>query len=288
MAGKSCQICGMPSGMYPLCKEHLIMKSAGKVIKDKGGKWKMQEIIESTICIICENTAYGKPLCVDCYKESMDRRDEFDKNQKSYELRDYYFNLRSSIYRITNFEYIKNNCKKLFALAYLVHEIHKDHSLIDRVIGDVKNIVEKKKPQKNIVLTSYSEQSDSQKSYIIRTIDGHIVKSRGENIIDDILYNHNICHCYDKDVLEIDSKERTLKADWFIPVRGNQGIYIEYWGMDTGDYIKNKCEKIKIYQEYEISLIEVEKDDINDVSGLATRLFREIRTKEKEILAKKY
>ena len=38
--GKNCVICGKPSGMYPLCREHLQMKAEGKVVKcEECGKW---------------------------------------------------------------------------------------------------------------------------------------------------------------------------------------------------------------------------------------------------------
>lgn len=285
MAGKVCQICGTPSGMYPLCKEHLQLKNEGKVVKNDEGKWivKEEEYIKYQSCVICSSISYGKPLCIDCYKESVERKDEFDKNQKPFELKDYYFNLRSNIYRITNFDYVKNNSKKLFALAYLVNEIHKDSSLINRVADDVQDIIQKKTPQKDIKTTQYSEQSDSQKSSIIRTIDGHIVKSIGEQIIDDILYNNQICHCYEKDVYEIGSNQRTIKADWFIPVAGNKGVYVEYWGMDTDDYKKNKDEKKKLYKDHEIPLIQIEKDDTKDVSGLTSRILREYESLKSEI-----
>lgn len=37
---KTCVICGKPSGMYPLCREHLQMKADGKVIKcEDCGTW---------------------------------------------------------------------------------------------------------------------------------------------------------------------------------------------------------------------------------------------------------
>lgn len=285
MAGKTCQICGKPSGIYPLCKEHLQLKNDGKVIKDDSGSWILlsEEKTSESNCVICNNPSNGKTLCLECYKESVERKDEFDKNQKPFELKDYYFNLRSNIYRIANFEYVKNNSKKLFALAYLVNEIHKDSSLLSRVTDDVKDIIEKKTPSKNIKLTQYSEQSDSQKSSIIRTIDGHIVKSIGEQIIDDILYNSLICHCYEKDVYELGVGQRNIKADWFIPVYGNKGIYVEYWGMDTDDYMKNKDEKKKLYKKYDIPLIQIEKDDTKDVSGLSSRIMREYESLKEEI-----
>lgn len=38
--GKNCVICGKPSGIYPLCREHLQMKAEGKVIKcETCGDW---------------------------------------------------------------------------------------------------------------------------------------------------------------------------------------------------------------------------------------------------------
>ena len=42
--GKTCVICGKPSGMYPLCKEHLQMKNEGKVIKcEDCGAWHLKD-----------------------------------------------------------------------------------------------------------------------------------------------------------------------------------------------------------------------------------------------------
>jgi len=313
MATKTCQICGRPSGMYPLCFDHMRMKNEGKVVKNEAGAWVLQTETVPTIkpnekptpvskpvekpaavtkepekvtlsdCIICGKQAYGRPLCGECYKESNERKDEFDRNQKAFELRDYYYNLRSNIYRITNFDYVKDNSKKLFALSFLVNDIYKDTSLINRVVDDVKDIIEKKAPQKNAKPTKFTEQSDSQKSSIIRTVDGHIVKSAGESIIDDILYNNNICHCYEKDVYELGTDERTIKSDWFIPVYGNKGVYVEYWGMDSEDYIKNKDAKKKLYKEYNIPLIQIEKDDTKDVSGLTSRILREYQSLKNEI-----
>ena len=61
MTSKFCQICNKPSGMYPLCKEHLKMKDEGKVIKDNNGKWILKEFIETPFsfknktntCLLC-------------------------------------------------------------------------------------------------------------------------------------------------------------------------------------------------------------------------------------------
>lgn len=209
----------------------------------------------------------------------VDIKDSFDKNTKPFELKDYYFNLKSNIFRMQNFEYIKNNSIKLIAIAYLLKELHKDESLSDRVINDVKELIITKKPKvKEQKISEYTEKQDSQKETIIRTLDGHRVKSDPEAIVDDILYNLRIPHCYDKKVSEISSDERSISCDWYIPVLSNsQGVYIEYWGMNTKDYIINKEEKRKLYKEHKIPLIEIEKDEIkNDHQGLSDRIRSEL------------
>lgn len=285
MAGKECHICGKPSGIYPLCTEHLKLKNEGLVIKNEDGKWieNKEETNGEQTCVICKNSSNGKKLCLECYKETNERKDEFDRNQKVFELKDYYYNLKSNVYRILNFEYVKDNSKKLIAIAYLVNDIYKDTALLDRVFDDVEQIIKTKTPQHEQIITETTEKSDSQKEMLLRTTDGHIVKSKGEVIIDDILYNNMIVHCYEKEVIEIPSTKRTIKSDFFVPVFANRGIYIEYWGMETGEYKKNKEEKKKMYEEHSIELISIEKNDITDKAGLEARLVREIRSLKEKI-----
>ena len=214
----------------------------------------------------------------------LDYKDSFDKNSKIFELKDYYFNLRSNIYRMKNFNYIQSNCNKLMALAVLSKDIYDDESLTDRIINDIKDIIEKKKPQEKQENSEYSKTQDSRKEEVQRTADGHYVKSYPETVIDDILYESRIIHCYEKKVSQISSDEQTVTADWFIPVTDSRhGIYIEYWGMNTKEYLQNKERKRKAYKEYDIPLIEIEKEDYKDKRGLEDRLLSELN-----MLAKKY
>jgi predicted nuclease of restriction endonuclease-like RecB superfamily len=115
-------------------------------------------------------------------------------------------------------------------------------------------------------------------------IDDSITVSGGDSVtIDDILYENRIVHCYEKKV-PIDSDEQTIKCDWFIPVTDSRhGIYIEYWGMNTKDYLQNKERKRKAYKDHDIPLIEIEKDDYRDRQGLTDRIISEINK-----LARKY
>ncbi len=283
----NCQICGEYSGYFPLCKKCNALKEEGKIVKCANcgnyhfvNKKCACDSIKKDIatCIVCGENAPNGSLCRDCYYEMRDFKDSFDKNAKVFDLKDYYFNLRSNIYRMKNFEYIQSNCNKLLALANLTKELFGDESLTDRAEEDVKEIIEKKKPEQKQTVSEYSKTQDSRKEEFLRTADGHYVKSNPESIIDDILYDVRIVHCYEKKV-PISSDESTIKADWFIPVTdGRHGIYIEYWGMNTKEYLENKERKRKAYKEHDIPLIEIEKDDYKDRQGLTDRIISEINT----------
>lgn len=102
MAGKICQICGENSGIYPLCKKHLEMKSNGEVVKnEETGKWefskeflKKNNIVNTkeknfneietnsnvTInkenkskCITCGRETDGLLFCGSCYHKYKDK-----------------------------------------------------------------------------------------------------------------------------------------------------------------------------------------------------------------------
>jgi hypothetical protein len=296
----NCKVCGKPSGYFPLCKDCNDLKEKGKITKcDSCGEWyetakgcdckkssaKKTETATTKKtnnsggnCIVCGESAPNGSLCRKCWYEMQDYKDSFNKNAKVFELKDYYFNLRSNIYRMKNFDFIKSNCNKLMALAVLVKDLFSDESLTDRIENDIKEIIANKKPQKEQVATEYSKTQDSRKEELLRTADGHYVKSNPESIIDDILYDVRIVHCYEKKV-PISSDEQTITADWFIPVTdGRHGIYIEYWGMNTKEYLENKERKRKAYKEHDVPLIEIEKDDYIDRQGLTDRLISEINS----------
>lgn len=306
----TCPICGAPTSSYMghyrkdgLCKKHAADLKNGLIeivavgVDEADNKYhsvQKKNITEGPSierqrqedgkCIVCGSDAPNGSLCKDCYYEMLDYKDSFDKNDKLFELKDYYFNLRSNIYRMKNFDYIQSNCNKLMALAVLSKDLYGDESLTDRIVSDIKEIIEKKKPREKQESTEYSKTQDSRREELHRTADGHYVKSYPESVIDDILYELRIIHCYERKVSQISSDEQTVTADWFIPVENSRsGIYIEYWGMNTKEYLQNKERKRKAYKAHDIPLIEIEKDDYKDKRGLEDRLLSEINA-----LAKKY
>ena len=306
----ACNLCGGESGKYFLCFKCNKLKDEGKALKCSDcGQWhyadktckckenlvkkvvkeppvddkKTKPVVGDGICIVCGEKAPNGYLCRDCYYEMRDFNDSFDKNSKVFDMKDYYFNLRSNIYRMKTFDYIKSNCNKLMAIANFVLEMYHDSSLTDRAANDIKDIVESKKPKEEVSVSEEVKQKDSHKEELRRTCDGHYVKSDPEITIDDILYENRIVHCYEKKV-PIDSDEQTIKCDWFIPITDSRhGIYVEYWGMNTKEYLQNKERKRQAYKAHDIPLIEIEKDDYKDRQGLTDRIISEINK-----LARKY
>ena len=242
-----------------------------------------------SICIVCGEKAPNGSQCHPCWTMSKNFVDELDKNAKAYQLKNYYYNLSSSIWRMSNFESVKKNCNKLFAIANLTNSLHKDSSLSNKIDSDIAKIIEKKKPkEENDKPTKRTnreiEIDDSNNEKIIKTKDGHLVKSSLEQQIDDILFNARIVHSYDQEVWEITTDDdRPIFSDWYLPVVANKGIYIEYWGMSTSDYLRNKERKIKQYSEYNLPLIGIEKDELkSDTQGFEVRLIRQINKLAKE------
>ena len=154
------------------------------------------------------------------------------------------------------------------------------------IVYYITDKIDKKKQSKHKDNKNEEEQQNAKTIIAVadieknRASDGHICKSEGEVIIDDILFKVNVCHAYERRVKEIPSyKDRSVIADWFIPLGGFEGIYIEYWGMNKKDYQDNKEEKLKLYEKYssEVKLIQIDKNDINDRQNLEDRIFTELK-----------
>ena len=104
-----------------------------------------------------------------------------------------------------------------------------------------------KKPEKREKPTSF------------KCLDGHIVKSKGELIIDNQLCRLDIQHEYENN---IEIHGNNIKTDWYLP---KYNIYIEYWGYYGKEYEKRKEEKIKLYKNGKFKLISIEDIMFTDI-----------------------
>lgn len=93
----------------------------------------------------------------------------------------------------------------------------------------------------------------------IRASDGHMVRSRGEAMIDGLLYENRIVHAYERLV----PIEQTMYCDFFLP---EFNLYIEFWGMESNPkYKARKEKKLDMYRQNGLKLIEVKDEHINNL-----------------------
>lgn len=111
------------------------------------------------------------------------------------------------------------------------------------------------KKLRNFFKKSYQPETPSS----FKCLDGHIVRSKGELIIDNFLHNNNIQHEYEK---TIKVRGKPIKCDWYLP---KLDIYIEYWGYFGKEYMKRKEEKIKLYKQGKLTLLSIENIMFKDI-----------------------
>ena len=92
-----------------------------------------------------------------------------------------------------------------------------------------------------------------------KCVDGHVVRSKGELIIDNHLHRLGIKHEYER---TIRVRGKPIKYDWYLP---NHDIYIEYWGFYGKDYEKRKEEKLNLYRKGKLKLISIENEMFCDI-----------------------
>lgn len=96
-----------------------------------------------------------------------------------------------------------------------------------------------------------------------RADDGHYVRSQGEMIIDNWLYNNNISHEYEKKII---LKDEEYFADFYIR---DKNLYIEYFGItNNDDYTKKAEHKKSIYKENNINCIYLYPEDLKNIQDI--------------------
>lgn len=104
--------------------------------------------------------------------------------------------------------------------------------------------------------------------------DGHTVLSTTESIIDNFLFDNNIKHITNKQLLKT-----KYRFDFYLP---EYDTYIEYWGLsEIPQYFEKRQDKEKIYRENNLYCINIEPTD-NPVVIIKEHLERRERKKVAE------
>lgn len=300
--GKTCEICGKPSGFFPLCTKCNKLKDDGKVVKcETCNKWHYLDkpcdckpiSKESTIvdkkekkCIVCGKNAPNGPLCIDCFKEKERVKGDFVQNRAKLEITEHYYNQKNALYKVKNEEYIDNGILRLIAISEELSVFHNDNSLKERVSSDIKKLQEIKSQSENEQLKSdlpfvkkSFDDEDYRKQWTAehQCDDGHYVRSISEKTIDDWLYNNGYVHAYEKSVFMESDPNAIVLSDFYLP-SGN--VYIEFWGLnDDQKYLERKEKKIKMYTDNHLQLISLEEKDVKRLNDIMQRKIYEFTKK---------
>jgi len=109
------------------------------------------------------------------------------------------------------------------------------------------------------ILNLYKRKFLPQRATSFKCLDGHIVKSKGELVIDNHLYHLGLEHEYEN---TIRIRGNPIKYDWYLP---EFDVYIEYWGYFGKEYMKRKEEKLNLYQKGKLTLISIEDVMLKDI-----------------------
>lgn len=91
-------------------------------------------------------------------------------------------------------------------------------------------------------------------------MDGDVVRSISECLLDNYFYRHGIQHTYE-DVI-VKSAEHQYKYDWYFP---KIDTYIEFFGYSGNKYHKNSEDKRKFYIKNRLSMIEIGPQELDDL-----------------------
>lgn len=98
-----------------------------------------------------------------------------------------------------------------------------------------------------------------------RTLDGHLVRSKAEMLVDNYLYMAQIVHAYERRVPIVED----LYCDFYLP---EGKVYIEYWGLDANPrYSERKAEKQELYRRNGLNLLELDEEDIKNLDDVLPR-----------------
>lgn len=99
----------------------------------------------------------------------------------------------------------------------------------------------------------------------LRTVDEVAVQSRGEKRIGDWLATKGIAYRYDERMMMAGGER--IRPDFYLP---EYDLYIEYWGMDTPEYVASRRLKQILYQRERKKLISLSFRDFEQLEDSLT------------------
>jgi hypothetical protein len=275
----NCQICGEPSGFYPLCKLCNELKDKGEVKKcDDCGKWMKS----------------NKPLCRECWSKSVGKKQEMIQPPAYQKESHVPVDNSNSSSQEKNIELYKKMVIQVWAdgkltkaekdlLGMIRNSLGISEEMHVKIEQDVKNsnktLIDAVREYEN---TTNELENDFRYKWppTLRTDDGHWVRSKGERDIDNWFYAKEIVHIYEKNEMNIEGKE--VYCDFYLPYDkngkflGNQkgGIYVEYWGLaEWEEYAKRMAQKKEFYNKKGLILVEIIEAEMNDPSTILPKKF---------------
>ena len=303
--GKTCQICGKNSGMYPLCTTHLKWKEEGKVVKCLHcGKWHLtdnpcscKKTLKYTelptegfeICVSCGEKTKGYAFCKNCWNKYTEaemlsilnnQQQEKKQDQKAIkpETEKEFFDVSKEQNKVVVID--ENNKAKCITCGK-----HTDGLLFcPNCYHNYKN----KELLFKITNCSNVELLDVDYEGRYTCKDGHIVKSKSERDIDNYLFEHGISHAYERELPYGATDKEVLHPDFYLPhyLGENKHVYIEHWGYNENNiqYTKTKKFKMPIYEKLKVTLIcTYEKTDMGKIETVLDRKLNKQFIKENKI-----
>lgn len=103
-----------------------------------------------------------------------------------------------------------------------------------------------------------------------RSMDGHLLRSEAEVMIDNWLYLAGISHACHKHL----PVREEVTADFYLP---HISLFIEFWGSENDSgYLKDKMRKKTLYQEHNLNVLELQQDDLKNLDELLPRQLRRL------------
>ncbi len=113
------------------------------------------------------------------------------------------------------------------------------------------------------ILESWNFELTVDNAKDLRTKDGTAVQSKGERRIADFLTGKRIAYLYDERYRI--AGDIQIRPDFYLP---EFDLYIEYWGMDTPEYVENMKKKLFLYQRAGKKLISLSFRDFDKLEAI--------------------